>query len=379
MEYRGKIKGFPKEVVDKMIERKVEAGNSADINILERNASAGFSFEDTIEGRSFWQSVVRGNFKLFFDKYPKNTTSTIEYEGELEGFPKEVVDKMLERQVEAGFSPSIAVFEKRKRATNKQDGFIWELTEEGNEFWKAVISRMEFDVFYEKYPINSLPNYGTKVIEMGEGVVRLMDVYYDFKIVYLWSDLFTKVSDSMESKGYKVATLRDILNFVDDDVLISNAIDRDKKDVLEKPIFSAGLITRAGATLKTQEELLNYKKMETYPPEYEVSGTILFLKTNETQSKKEDITIDSFLAKNQDELLMMADENPQVFDAVSDVLAELRVVYEGVDPTKITKVETKVVEVEPVEEEDDIDFDDMDDMMDDLMDDLLDDIDDFEV
>ena len=295
----------------------------------------------------------------------------MEYRGELEGFPKEVVDKMLERQVEAGFSPSIAVFEKQKRATNEQGGFIWGLTEEGGGFWEAVVSRMEFDVFFEKYPKNTSPLSKTY---LAEGTVRLMETYYDFRLVWLPSDNFSVENADMDNDGYKVASLRDFLSFVDDDLSITNSESKDKIKALDRPIFRAGLISRAGKTFNNQSEFLDFKKMETYPPQYPVFGTILYLKKSEKQITKEDITIDSFIQSNKDELEMLYDENPVVFDAVNDVLAELRVVYEGADPTKIAKVKPKVVE-----EDDDIDFDDMDDMMDDLMDDLLDDIDDFEV
>lgn len=75
--YKGELKGFPKEVVDKMLERQVEQGNKKDISVFEIGAifgveEKGFTWEDSPEGHCFWSEVILdGNFGLFFDRYPK--------------------------------------------------------------------------------------------------------------------------------------------------------------------------------------------------------------------------------------------------------------------------------------------------------------------
>lgn len=77
MEYLGELKGFPDEVVEKMIERQEEAGNEPSVSVFEDNSTAGrlgggFDWSDTVENHSFWSSVINTkNFQMFFSKYPK--------------------------------------------------------------------------------------------------------------------------------------------------------------------------------------------------------------------------------------------------------------------------------------------------------------------
>ena len=77
MEYKGKLKGFPTEVVDKMLERQVEQGNRRDVSVFEKNrmiCSGGFEWASSPEGHSFWEDVIKfENFDTFFAKYPKKT------------------------------------------------------------------------------------------------------------------------------------------------------------------------------------------------------------------------------------------------------------------------------------------------------------------
>lgn len=73
----GEIKDFPIEVVQKMIERQVEQGNKPDVTVFQKNSCAikkqnGFSWGETIEGETFWSSILYYNsFDVFFQKYPK--------------------------------------------------------------------------------------------------------------------------------------------------------------------------------------------------------------------------------------------------------------------------------------------------------------------
>lgn len=79
------------------------------------------------------------------------------YKGQLEGFPVEIVEKMLERQVEQGNKRDISVFEKNVLAGGKRgEGFTWDKTPEGHNFWLHVISRRNFEVFFDRYPKKEL-------------------------------------------------------------------------------------------------------------------------------------------------------------------------------------------------------------------------------
>jgi hypothetical protein len=75
--------------------------------------------------------------------------------GELEGFPQEVIDKMLERQVEQGNSRDIQVFKHYKFAGKPNGGFDWHKTIEGSVFWNKVIADKKFDIFFDRYPKNN--------------------------------------------------------------------------------------------------------------------------------------------------------------------------------------------------------------------------------
>jgi len=94
----GDIKGFPIEVVQKMVERQVEQGNEADIFVFQKRRSAGrscggFDFDSSIEGQYFWNQVINiGKFNIFFERYPNKN---VYYRG-VKGRGEEVI-KALEK------------------------------------------------------------------------------------------------------------------------------------------------------------------------------------------------------------------------------------------------------------------------------------------
>ncbi len=81
---------------------------------------------------------------------PKSEQMETEYKGQLKGFPKEVVEKMLERQVEQGNPRSVEVFE--RICASDTSGFVWGKSPEGIMFWGSVIFDKNFDLFFKKYP-----------------------------------------------------------------------------------------------------------------------------------------------------------------------------------------------------------------------------------
>jgi len=80
---------------------------------------------------------------------------------QLEGFPDEVIDKMLERQVEQGNPRDIEVFKKYNAANREEGGFDWSKTEEWRHdrlIWNYTINCKYFVPFFELYPKKSLDN-----------------------------------------------------------------------------------------------------------------------------------------------------------------------------------------------------------------------------
>ena len=74
----GQLKGFPIEVVQKMVDYQVEQGNEADVTVFQKDITSthgegGVSWGATQETFDFFHDIVKSkNFNLFFNKYPKN-------------------------------------------------------------------------------------------------------------------------------------------------------------------------------------------------------------------------------------------------------------------------------------------------------------------
>jgi hypothetical protein len=73
-------------------------------------------------------------------------------ENDIEGFPKEIVEKMLDYQEEQGNERDIEVFQHNKIADGVNKGFWWNETPEDFSFWTEVIYKLQFWRFFEKYP-----------------------------------------------------------------------------------------------------------------------------------------------------------------------------------------------------------------------------------
>lgn len=82
--YRGEIKDFPKEIVDRMLDLQEEQSGKKDITVFEGLASeskdgGGFTWAMAEEGADFWTEVIAmKKFDVFYAKYPKR----ISYEKE---------------------------------------------------------------------------------------------------------------------------------------------------------------------------------------------------------------------------------------------------------------------------------------------------------
>ena len=79
------------------------------------------------------------------------------YKGQLDGFPREIVERMLECQVEQGNPKDVSVFEKHKEASVEKGGFYWSDTSEGRDFWVDILSLRRLDTFFKKYPKTTYP------------------------------------------------------------------------------------------------------------------------------------------------------------------------------------------------------------------------------
>lgn len=77
-----KFDKLPVEIQEKMLERQVEQGNKRDAWVFRNGLDAfigGFCWSKTPEGYAFWYNVlIRENYDLFFERYPKTTGTGFE-------------------------------------------------------------------------------------------------------------------------------------------------------------------------------------------------------------------------------------------------------------------------------------------------------------
>ena len=70
----GDLKGFPIEVVEKMLQKQHDQYSKKDISIFQNNihSERGFLWSNTIEGQDFWRHVISyKQFDIFFERYPR--------------------------------------------------------------------------------------------------------------------------------------------------------------------------------------------------------------------------------------------------------------------------------------------------------------------
>ena len=91
---------------------------------------------------------------------------------DLENFPIEVVEKMLEYQYKQLGKIDIGVFQYNRADAMK--GFSWEDTIEGYDFWNYVIGKKRFDVFFERYA-KSKEVYIRGDVRYGENIIKELE------------------------------------------------------------------------------------------------------------------------------------------------------------------------------------------------------------
>ena len=159
-------KNMPEEIIMLALDRRVEQGWS---HIY--NGTLGFGWGKTPEGTSFWSHINRGNYHVYYKQYGFiPTTDAPLYKGEIAGFPPEVVKMMLQRQFEQTGKRDITVFEENREANScTGKGFTWRKTTEGHDFWGDVIVHKRFEVFFDKYPKDSIINSPIKTKQNEKG------------------------------------------------------------------------------------------------------------------------------------------------------------------------------------------------------------------
>lgn len=97
--------------------------------------------------------------------------------GNIENFPIEIVEKMIEEQVRQGNMANVKIFQKYKAADLRQGGFSWDRTDEGRQFWHRVVVCEDFDLFFEKYPKVDRKVYIIGNSEIGIDIIKTLEDY----------------------------------------------------------------------------------------------------------------------------------------------------------------------------------------------------------
>lgn len=95
--------------------------------------------------------------------------------GDLENFPIEVVEKMLEKQYKQVNKKDVSVFQKYKCSDIDYEGFRWQNTIEGYDFWNDVIRKEKFNRFFERYPKLSKKVYIHGDDKLYENVIKTLE------------------------------------------------------------------------------------------------------------------------------------------------------------------------------------------------------------
>lgn len=142
--------------------------------------------------------------------------------GALEGFPIEVAQMMVDRQVEQGNEPNIKVFQKYLSISRQFGGFDWLDTPEGDVFWYAILADEKFNTFFEKYPkqeVEVLPAVKTLFDNYSKAADVLKSAKYE--VEFAISDI---VKVMQGDKGYVKFTDETAYPYFDDDTIGSDCI-----------------------------------------------------------------------------------------------------------------------------------------------------------
>lgn len=148
-----------------------------------------------------------------------------EPKGQLEGFPKEIIAKMLDYQEEQGNERDISVFEKNIIAGKNTKGFGWFITKEGTDFWCDVISNKDFNIFFERY-LKKDNQYKSQEFKLGDEVidiisrrrgrvVKIHDPNSRFPVIVKFNDEEV-ASFSLDGRYYSIDKYPRLLHYRDD-------------------------------------------------------------------------------------------------------------------------------------------------------------------
>jgi hypothetical protein len=157
----------------------------------------------------------------------KEELENYEPKGQLIGFPKEIIARMLDCQEEQGTKRDVNVFEKYKDSSLVEGGFDWDETKEEIFFWYEVICNKDFNLFFEKYPKKEDNQDNSQGFKVGDEVIDIISSRRGrvTKIDTLNNDsysIFVKFNDeevasfTLDGRHYSIDKYPRLLHYRDD-------------------------------------------------------------------------------------------------------------------------------------------------------------------
>lgn len=131
----GDLKGFPIEVVQKMVEERVKQGEKGDVTVFQKKANGGFFWDRTFNGFDFWSRVIGcEDFDLFFKEYPK---------------------EKIEQKAET-------------KESNSEYPKMMQVSNDGINWYNRIVISKSFDLyfaFFDKYTLEQVETMDKSVLE----------------------------------------------------------------------------------------------------------------------------------------------------------------------------------------------------------------------
>ena len=126
-----------------------------------------------------WTNYKIINAKEFIALHTEFDLENYIPKGDLIGFPKEIISRMLDCQEEQGNPRDVSVFEEKINARMDIKGFSWGKTKEKWYFWGDVIGNKNFNHFFEKYPKQEYQELKNNKKEENSQEFKVGDEVYD--------------------------------------------------------------------------------------------------------------------------------------------------------------------------------------------------------
>lgn len=134
--------------------------------------------------------------------------------GQIEGYPIEIVERMLYYQVEQGNQEDIEVFQKKVDSNLRSGGFNWSKSLEGIGFWSRVINGHIFDIDKLKPIIKVVeqkrdPVFGEEVLATDIVGKQKLKVYigHNPEAMYPYIVATRQAYDNWVTKGVRLTTI----------------------------------------------------------------------------------------------------------------------------------------------------------------------------